>query len=89
MNRNNTYPRENKYDVIDQVESELNQVNEEESYYGDSSERDILDDLSPDQLRDLEESIAEGERGETVPIEEIFEMLKGWKEDLKRQIDLE
>ena len=89
MNRNNTYPRENKYDDIDQDESELNQVNEEASYYGDSSERDILDDLSPDQLRDLEESFAEGERGETVPIEEIFEMLKGWKEDLKRQIDLE
>ena len=85
MNRNNTYPRENKYDNIDQDESELNQVNEEASYYGDSSERDILDDLSPDQLRDLEESIEECERGETVPIEEIFKMLRGWQDEYKRR----
>lgn len=84
MKEKNTYPRENKYDDIDQDETELNQVNEEASYYGDSSERDILDDLSPDQLRDLEESIEECERGETVPIEEIFEMIRGWQEDLKR-----
>lgn len=84
MKEKNTYPRENKYDDIDQDETELNQVNEEASYYGDSSERDILDDLNPDQLRDLEESIEECERGETVPIEEIFEMIRGWQEDLKR-----
>jgi len=89
MKENNKYPRENKYDDIDQDEAELNQVNEEASYYGDSSERDILDDLSPDQLRDLEESIAECERGETVPIEEIHEMIRVWKEELKRQIGLE
>lgn len=89
MKEKNTYPRENKYDDIDQDGVELNQVNEEESYYGDSSERDILDDLSRDQLRELEESIEECERGETVPIEEIFKMLREWKDEYKRQRGLE
>lgn len=85
MKQNNTYPRENKYDDIDQYETELNQVNEEASYYGDSSERDILDDLSPDQLRDLEESIEESERGETVPIEEFFKIFDEWRTESKRR----
>jgi hypothetical protein len=85
MKENNKYPRGNKYDDIDQDETELNQVNEEASYYGDNSERDILDDLSPDQLRDLEESIEESERGETIPIEEVFKNFDEWRSELKRQ----
>lgn len=84
MKQNNTYPRENKYDDIDQDETELNQVNEEASYYGDSSERDILDDLSPDQLRELEESIEESERGETIPIEEFWKNFNEWRAEYKR-----
>jgi hypothetical protein len=79
------YPRENKYDDIDQDETELNQVNEEESYYGEDSERDILDDLSPDQLRELEESYAASERGEVTPIEEFWKNFNEWRADYKRQ----
>jgi hypothetical protein len=85
MKQNNTYPRQNKYDDIDQDEAELNQVNEEESYYGDSSEKDILDDLSPDQLRDLEESIEESERGETTSWEEFRKNFDEWRAEYKRQ----
>jgi hypothetical protein len=85
MKENNKYPRENKYDDIDQDEAELNQVNEEASYYGDSSDRDILDDLNPEQLRDLEESIEESERGETIPWEEFLKNFDEWRAEYKRQ----
>jgi hypothetical protein len=85
MKQNETYPRKSRYDDIDHDEIELNEVNEDASYYGDDSERDILDDLSPEQLRDLEECIEESKRGETIPIEEFWKNFNEWRAEFKRQ----
>lgn len=45
----------------------------------DLSKRDILDDLSPEQLLQLNESIAEYRSGKTKTHEEVLQLLKEWK----------
>lgn len=41
--------------------------------------RDILDDLSGEQLSQLNESIAQYRRGETKTHEEVLQLLKQWR----------
>jgi predicted lipase len=45
----------------------------------DVNKRDILDDLSPEQLSQLNESIAEYRSGKTKSHEEVLQLLKEWK----------
>jgi hypothetical protein len=41
-------------------------------------QRDILDDLSPEQFGLLQESIAQYKRGETKTHEEVLQLLRQW-----------
>jgi hypothetical protein len=45
----------------------------------DMNKRDILDDLSSDQLSQLNESIAEYRSGKFKTHEEVLQLLKEWK----------
>jgi hypothetical protein len=40
--------------------------------------RDIIDDLTPDQLTRLDESIHQGESGKTIPNETMKKEIKQW-----------
>lgn len=48
-------------------------------YQVEKRKKDILDELSPNQLDQLNESIAEYRRGETKTHEEVLQMLKEWR----------
>ena len=49
-------------------------------YQAGLTKRDILDDLSPEQRAQVNESIAQYRRGETKSHEEVMQMLKEWKQ---------
>jgi PHD/YefM family antitoxin component YafN of YafNO toxin-antitoxin module len=48
---------------------------------------DIEDDLTEEQLKDLDESIAEADRGETISFEEFKKNMEEWRTRLKSQRD--
>jgi predicted transcriptional regulator len=48
---------------------------------------DIEDDLTEEQLKDLDESIAEADRGETISFEEFKKNMEEWRTKLKSQRD--
>jgi PHD/YefM family antitoxin component YafN of YafNO toxin-antitoxin module len=78
--------KEELHHLIDSINDEytLNMVKEDIVSYMVSSEIDEDNDidpvslLTPEQLKDLDESIEEVERGETISFEEFQENVKKW-----------
>ena len=79
------------HELIDSIEDEhiLKVLNEDVIAYmittldGDTNEDedDIEDDLTEEQLKDLDESIAEADRGETITLEEFKKIWKNCVQD--------
>ena len=59
--------------LIDEINDEdtLNILKEEITAYSTTSPKDILDELTPSQLKDLEDSIAEADRGDMLTLDEF------------------
>ena len=64
--------RKEQHKLIDEIDDEesLNLLKEEATAY--ASGKDIMDELTPEQLKELEESIAEADRGEGLMTLEEF-----------------
>ncbi len=73
--------KEKLYKLIEEIEDEqaLNMLMEDAAYYSAASKRDILDDLTPEQLKELDEAIAEADRGETMTLEEFKKETARWR----------
>ena len=59
-------------------ESALQMVEEAVTAYSSPSQKDILDELTPEQLQRLQQSITQSEKGETVSNEEAKQKAKQW-----------
>ena len=73
--------KEKLHQLIDELDNEaaLNILHEEAVAY--ISQKDIVDDLTPVQLAELEEAIAEADRGEgLIEWSEFKQQMKQWKE---------
>lgn len=55
----------------------LNQVMEDVAFY--AKKKDIIDDLSPAQLKELDKAIKEANEGKTIPWEEFKKELREWR----------
>ncbi len=64
--------------LIDEIDDEqaLNILKEEAAVY--AGKKDILDDFSEDELKELDEAIAEADKGEAVSYEEYKKIVAGW-----------
>ncbi len=67
------------YQMLEGIEDEsvLNQVMEEVSFY--ASKKDIVDNLSPAQLNDLDNAIEEANNKETITLEDFKKEMHEWK----------
>lgn len=65
---------------IDQLDDEtaLQMLQEAVVAYSTSSTKDILDDLSPDQLQRLKESIQQANEGKILSHEEVMQKAREW-----------
>ena len=59
-------------------ESALQMVEEAVTAYSSPSQKDILDELSPEQLQHLHQSITQSQNGETISNEEVKQKAKEW-----------
>ncbi len=65
-------------DEIDDTES-LNILREEAAAYVTASSKDIMDELTPEQLKELDEAIAEADRGEgLIPWNDFKKEMESW-----------
>jgi predicted transcriptional regulator len=77
------------HELIDSIEDEhtLSVLNEDIVPYvienRTEETHDIEDDLTEEQLKDLDESIAEADRGETISYEEFKKNMEEWRTKLK------
>jgi hypothetical protein len=67
------------YQVLEAIEDEsvLNQVKEEVSFY--TSQKDILDNLSTTQVKDLDNAIEEADHKETITWADFKKEMNEWK----------
>ena len=67
------------HNYIDMIEDEtqLEMLNEAAETYA-TQKTDILDALSPEQLKRLEESIKQADEGKLTPHEEVMKLSKQW-----------
>ena len=67
------------YQMLECIEDEmvLNQVMEEVSFY--SSKKDIADDLTPEQLNDLDKAIEEADNKETITWDDFKKEMNEWR----------
>lgn len=65
--------------LLDEIEDEavLNQLMEDVAFY--ASKKDIVDQLSPDQLKELDKAIEEANNKETIPWDDFKKEMKEWK----------
>ena len=56
----------------------LQMVEEAVTAYGNSSSKDIVDELTPEQQQRLQESIQQADNGQTIPNEEVKQKSKEW-----------
>ena len=70
------------YQLVDSIEDEnvLQMVMEDVAYY--ASNKDIIDELNEDQLKELNEAISEADNNETIDWEDFKKEMNEWK---KRQ----
>ena len=67
------------YHLLDGIEDEvvLNQVMEDVAFY--AAKKDIVDQLSPDQLKELDKAIEEADNKETISWGDFKKEMKEWK----------
>ena len=65
--------------LLDEIEDEavLNQLMEDVAFY--ASKKDIIDQLSPEQLKELDKAIEEAGNKETISWDDFKKEMKGWK----------
>lgn len=75
--------------LIDEINDEdtLNILKEEITAYSTTSPKDILDELTPSQLKDLEDSIAKADRGDMLTLDEFKKSMNEWRTKLKSAKD--
>ena len=68
------------YKKVDQLNDEivLQMVEEAVTAYSSASQKDILDDLTPDQQQRLRESINQADNGNTISNDEVKQKAKEW-----------
>ena len=69
------------HDLIDNMQDEevLSMLKEECTFYSTSKQKDITDDLSPEQLKELEEQLKEDLLKDTVSLDEFKEATAKWR----------
>ena len=67
------------YQLLDGIEDEvvLNQVMEDVAFY--ATKKDIVDQLAPDQLKELDKAIEEADNKETISWDDFKKEMKEWK----------
>lgn len=67
------------YQLLENIEDEtiLNQLMEDVVFY--TSGQDVINSLSPKQLKELDEAISEADNGETIPWEDFKKEMNEWK----------
>ena len=68
------------YKKVDQLNDEtfLQMVEEVVTAYSSASQKDILDELTPDQKQRLQESIQQADKGKTISNDEVKQKAKEW-----------
>jgi len=68
------------YQMLEDINDEtiLNQVMEDVAFY--SGKKDITDELTPQQLEELDAAINEADRNETISWEDFKKEMTGWKQ---------
>ena len=68
------------YEQVNQIDDEtsLQLLQEAAAAYNVSSGKDILDELTPEQLSRLKESIQQANEGKTLTHEEVMKKAKQW-----------
>jgi predicted transcriptional regulator len=68
------------YEKVEHLNNEtaLQMVEEAVTAYSSPSKKDILDELTPEQIQRLEESVKKANKGETIPNEEVMQKAKKW-----------
>ena len=72
--------KEKIHEQIDQLNDEtaLQMLQEAVAIYSSSSQKDILDELSPEQRQRLEESIRQANEGKILSNEEVMQKAREW-----------
>ena len=67
------------YQLLESIEDEtvLNQEMEEMNFY--ASKKDVVDELNPDQLKELDNAIEEADNKETISWHDFKKEMKEWK----------
>ena len=67
------------YQLLESIEDEgvLNQVMEEVAFY--ATKKDVVDELNPDQLKELDNAIEEADNKETISWHDFKKEMKEWK----------
>ena len=67
------------YQLLEGIEDEtvLNQVMEDVAFY--ATKKDIVDQLTPAQLRELDKAIKEADNKETIPWDDFKKEMSEWK----------
>ena len=65
---------------MDQLDNEvfLQMVEEAVTAYSSPSQKDILDELTPEQKQRLQESVKQANEGNTIPDHEVRQKAKEW-----------
>ena len=68
------------YKKVDELNDEtfLQMVEEAVTAYSSASQKDILDELTPDQQQRLQESIQQADKGKTISNDEVKQKAKEW-----------
>ena len=68
------------FKLLEGIEDEavLNQVMEDVAFY--ATKKDVVNELNPDQLKELDKAIKEADNKETIPWKEFKKEMKEWKE---------
>ena len=66
-------------ELLDQIEDErvLQQVMEDVAFY--ASKKDIVDELSPEQQKELDKAISQSDNNETIDWDEFKKEMNGWR----------
>jgi Arc/MetJ family transcription regulator len=70
------------YHLLDGIEDEavLNQVMEDVAFY--ATKKDIVDQLAPGQLKELDKAIEEADNNETISWDDFKKEMKEWKKSV-------
>ncbi len=69
------------HDLIDNMQDEgvLNMLKEECTFYSDSKQKELTDDLSREQIEELKEQLNEDPLKDTVSLDEFKEATARWR----------